>query len=87
MSKLERFRVVFEEEASEFIISQGPRKRRRLADICYAIAESPFAEPDYKSNDSDSRSVCHILTEGYAVTYWIDAPIKRIVIVEIERAE
>ena len=84
MSELARFRVVFEEEASEFIITQGKRKRRKLADICYTIAAHPFAEPDYVLPDAEGRSISHVETEGYVVSYWVDAPVKRIVVVEIE---
>jgi hypothetical protein len=87
VSEVVRFRVVFEEEASEFIIAQTGRKRRKLSDIAYAIAESPFAEPDYVLPDADGRPIAHVATEGYVISYWVDASVKRIVIVEIERAE
>ena len=87
MNELDRFRVVFEEEASEFIIAQTGRKRRKLADIAYAIAESPYSEPDYVLPDADGRQISHVATEGYVISYWVDAPVKRIVIVEIERDE
>ena len=84
MSDLSRFRVVYEEEASEFVMAQSKRKRRKLADICYAIAAVPFADPDYVLPDADGRSISHVETEGYVVSYWVDAPVKRIVVVEIE---
>ena len=84
MSDLARFRVVYEEEASEYIIAQGKRKRRKLADICYAIAAHPFDEPDYVLPDAEGRPISHVETEGYVVSYWVDAPVKRIVVVEIE---
>lgn len=87
MNEPARFRVVFEEEASEFIIAQARRRRRKLADIAYTIAESPFAEPDYVLPDADGRPIAHVATEGYVISYWIDAPVKRVVIVEIEREE
>ena len=87
MGELARFRVVFEEEASEFIIAQAGRKRRKLAHIAYTIAESPFAEPDYVLPDADGRQIAHVATEGYVISYWVDAPVKRVVIVEIEREE
>jgi hypothetical protein len=84
VSEVVRFRVVYEEEASEFIIAQGKRKRRKLADICYAIAAHPFAEPDYTLPDAEGRPISHVETEGYVVSYWVDAPVKRIVVIEIE---
>jgi hypothetical protein len=79
--------VVFEEEASEFLVGQTKRRRRKLLDIAYAIADSPFAEPDYSSPDADGRDIAHVTTEGYVIGYWVDAPVKRVVIVEIEREE
>jgi hypothetical protein len=47
VDKLDRFRVVYEEEVSEFIGVQTKRLRRRLMDIAYAIADKPSAELDY----------------------------------------
>ena len=87
MNELRRFRVVFEEEASEFVVAQTKRLRRKLLDITYAVAASPFAEPDYQLPDAEGRLISHVTTEGYVVSYWIDAPIKRVVIVEIERED
>jgi hypothetical protein len=87
VNELARFRVVFEEDASEFIVGQAGRKRRKIMDIAYAIARSPFAEPDYVLPDADGRSIAHVATEGLVISYWVDAPVKRVVIVEIEREE
>lgn len=87
VSKLARFRVVFEEGASEFIIAQSGKKRRKLADIAYSIAQSPFAEPDYVLPDEDGHPIAHVATEGHVISYWVDASVKRVVIVEIEREE
>jgi hypothetical protein len=56
-------------------------------DICYAVAADPFAIPDYHLPDSDGRSVAHVLTEGYLIGYWVDFPVKRVVIAEIEAEE
>jgi hypothetical protein len=35
--------------------------------------------------DADGRSISHVATEGFVLSYWIDAPVKRVVVVEIER--
>ena len=62
MSELGRFRVVFEEEASEFVFAQAKRLRRKLLDISYTVAASPFAEPDYVLSDADGRPISHVTT-------------------------
>ncbi len=85
MNELSRFRVVFEEEASEFVVAQSKRVRRKLLDITYVVAANPFAEPDYVLMDADGRNISHVATEGFVLSYWIDAPVKRVVVVEIER--
>ena len=87
MNELGRFRVVFEEDASEFVFGQTKRLRRKLLDIAYAVAASPFAEPDYTLADADGRPISHVATEGYVLSYWVDASVKRVVIVEIERED
>ncbi|EIP96912.1 hypothetical protein OpiT1DRAFT_01339 [Opitutaceae bacterium TAV1] len=84
MVKLIRFRVVFEEEAGGFIFALPKRKGRKLLDIAYAIADNPFSNSDYILPDADGRNISHVSTEGYIISYWTDAPAKRIVIVEIE---
>lgn len=87
MTKVERFRVVYEEEASEYVCAQTKRRRRKLLDIGYAIAERPFVDPDYVLTDADGRPISHVETEGYVFSYWVDAPRKRVVIIEVEREE
>lgn len=87
MTKLPRFRVVYDEAASEFVVAQSKRGRRKILDIGYAIAERPFAGPDYVLPDADGRPICHVETEGYIFSYWVDSPAKRIVVLEIEYDE
>ena len=85
--RLPRYKLIFEEEAGEYILAQTKRRQRRLMDICYSIAADPLASPDYVLPDADGRPVSHVLTEGYLIGYWIDAPVKRVVIAEIEAEE
>ena len=87
MSKLPRFRVVFEEEAGEFIVAQSKGRRRQLMNICSAIAGRPFSTADFDLPDADGRMISHVSTEGYLVSYWVDAAVKRVVIAEIEPEE
>ena len=87
MSKLPRFKLIFEEEVGEYIFSQSKKRQRRLLNICYAIAADPSATVDYVLSDAEGRSVSHVLTEGYLIGYWIDYPVKRVVIAEIEEED
>ena len=87
MAELPRFRVIFEEEAAEFLAALTKRRARRLLDITYALADSPFAPPDYHLPDIEGRAISHVVTEGYVISYWVDAPVKRVVVVEIEPLE
>jgi len=84
VSSLARFKAVFEEEAAEYILAQTKRRRRRLMDLCYVIADDPLAKPDYILNDADGRPISHVSTDGYLVSYWVDERVKRVVIAEIE---
>ena len=87
MSRLPRFKLIFEEDAGEYILAQTKRRQRRLMDICYTLAAEPFAVPDYILPDANGRDVSHVLTEGYLIGYWVDFPVKRVVIAEIEAEE
>ena len=84
MSSLDRFIVVFEEDAAEYILAQTKRRRRRLIDLCYVIAADPLAKPDFVWDDADGRPVSHVSTDGYLVSFWVDERVKRVVITEIE---
>jgi len=84
VSKLPRFKLIFEEEAGEFILTQSRRRQRRLIDIYYIIASDPFAVPDYILPDAAGRYVSVVLTEGYLIGYWVDFPAKLVVIAEIQ---
>lgn len=84
VSKPSRFKLIFEEEAGEYLLAQSKKRQRRLMDICYVIAAAPFAKPDYILPDAEGREVAHVLTEGYLIGYWVDYSVKRVVIAEIE---
>jgi hypothetical protein len=34
--------------------------------------------------DADGRPIAHIATDGFVISYWVDAAVKRIVVVEVE---
>jgi hypothetical protein len=87
VSSLVRFKPIFELEAAEFILAQTKRRKRRLMDLCYAIAADPYAKPDFVLNDADGRPISHVSTDGYLLSYWVDERVKRVVIAEIEEVE
>jgi len=53
-------------------------------DICYSIARHPSVKPDFVLPDADGRPISHVTSEGFLLSYWVDAYSKRVVIGEIE---
>ncbi len=87
MGNLARFKPIFELEAAEFILTRSKRRKRRLMNLCYAIADDPYAKPDFVLNDADGRPISHVSADGFLFSYWVDERVKRVVIAEIEEQE
>ncbi len=86
MPELGKYRPSFSDLATEFILSLPKRRQRRIMDRAYELARDPFLESDYRLTDTDGRTIEHLLVDGVVFSYWIDHPVKLVMITEIEDA-
>ncbi len=69
---------------AEFILSLPRRRQRKLLDTCNQLAKNPFVRADYHIKDSDGRDIEHIRVAGFVIAYWVDHPVCKVLIVEVD---
>ena len=75
----------YSDVVAEFFVSLPKRKQRKLLSICNQLASNPFIKSDYSVRDSDGRDIEHILVEGFVIAYWVDHPVRKVMVVEIDQ--
>ena len=78
------YRPLFSDLVAEFILNLPKRRQRKLVDICNQLAKNPFIQSDYSIVDSDGRDIQHLLIESFVVAYWVDHPVAKVMILEVE---
>ncbi|HEY2081537.1 MAG TPA: hypothetical protein VGI88_02040 [Verrucomicrobiae bacterium] len=56
---------------------------QRILKFVRSLAEDPFLEGDFTEKDDSLRSLQIKIVGDYAVTYWVDHPVKCVMIVDI----
>ncbi len=77
------YSLVYSEQAADFLIAL---ERSRLSSLLYdlrVLAKSPSIRSDYVLNDSQGRSIDHLLIGDYVVAFWADHALSELRIVEI----
>lgn len=72
------------------LLESVPRKgsqRKKIMDFICSLREDPFALGDYTDQDSASRKRQIKVIGDYAITYWLDDPVKKVMIVDIRAAD
>jgi hypothetical protein len=70
--------------AAEFIVALPKRKGRQVLDICNRLAIHPFVQSDNAIRDADGRDIQHVLVGGFLISYWVDHPACKVMIVEVD---
>ena len=66
------------------LLASAPKERRLLVEIFSRMAETPFAEPDFKELVA-GREVLVRFFGQFAITYWLDHAVKEVRIVNVFR--
>lgn len=83
----EAYRPGFSDRAVAFFVALPRRRQRVLLDRAHELAADPFMPPDFKSVDADGREISHIVVDDFAFGYWVDHPIRLVMILEVEDAD
>jgi len=72
------------------LLEQMPKsgaQRRRIMDFIFSLRDHPHALGDYTDKDTTLRAREVKLIGDYAVTYWVDSPVKAVMVVDVRPAD
>lgn len=62
-------------------------QRRKIMDFIYSLREHPNTHGDYTDKDASLRERQIKIVGDYAITYWLDAPVWIVMVVDIRPAD
>jgi mRNA-degrading endonuclease RelE of RelBE toxin-antitoxin system len=83
---MEPYRVFLHLDLLECIPSKG-RQRDLVLDFVRLLAREPQTTGDYAHRDESQREQQVKIVGDYAVTYWVDDPVKTVMIVGARHAD
>ena len=81
----EQWQLVFDEIPFRFFLSRTSAQRRLLLAAFDALRNDPYKESDFQSEDSTHRRLNIRGFRPFLITYWLDASVKEVRVVDIER--
>lgn len=81
------YRPIFSDQAVEFFGTLAKRRQRKLIDRSRELAADPSLIPDYWTTDADGRTICHLMVDGFILTYWVDHASDLVMITEVDDGE
>ena len=77
----------YSEATAEFILTLPKRRQRKLVDTCTRLVRHPFITSDYVVKDANGREIEHLMLDGSIIAYWVDVPVKLVMIVDVDDVE
>jgi hypothetical protein len=82
---MELWKLVLDEVAFQWFVSSRAAERRKLLSAFEELRADPRRHPDYHANDATGRSLSVWANRPFLITYWLDAFVSEIRIVDIQR--
>jgi hypothetical protein len=79
------WKLVLDEDAFHHLLAGSASDRRQLLATCEDLKRNPHRPPDYELVDATGRPLSVRAAPPFLVTYWLDAFISEIRIVDIRR--
>jgi mRNA-degrading endonuclease RelE of RelBE toxin-antitoxin system len=73
-----------------YLLDAVPKRgahRQRIMDFIHTLREHPRSEGDYTDKDSSGRVKQVKIIGDYAVTYWLDDPVRTVMVVDMRPAD
>ena len=64
-------------------VPKSGSQRRRIMEFIFHLRENPYALGDFTDKDTSLRERQIKVIWDYAITYWLDAPVKRVMVVDV----
>jgi hypothetical protein len=78
-------RVLIDLESLQNLPKSGKR-REDVIKFCASLASQQYEASDFQIKDPQTQRTFEVsITNGFAIYWWVDSPVKRIVIVEIRK--
>jgi hypothetical protein len=81
---MREYHPVYADIVVETILGLPRRRQQKLLALCQKLADNPFTKSDYSIKDGDGRDIEHLLVEGFVIAYWMDHPVCKVMIVEVD---
>ncbi len=78
------WQLVLDEIPLRFLFSRTPAQRRVVLSTLDALKHDPYAEPHFRSRDSVGRELSLRAVRPFLLTYWLDASVKEVRVIDIE---
>jgi hypothetical protein len=79
------WKLVIDEAAFQFFVSTRAGERRNLLAAFEQLRADPNRPPDYHTKDATDRALSVWGNRPFLITYWLDALVSEIRIVDIQR--
>ena len=78
------WKLVFDSDF-QYFTSVSADERRKILSAFDRLRNNPNRQPDYQSNDSTGRTLFVWATQPFLVTYWLDAFVAEVRVVNIQK--
>ena len=79
------YRVLIDVECLRALPKSG-RRRDEIISFCSDLGKLLYDASDFQIKEPDSLRVVEVsVRQGFVITWWVDAPVKRVVIVDIRK--
>jgi hypothetical protein len=82
---MESWKLVLDEAAFQWFVSSRQAERRNLLSAFEELRANPQRPPHYYIKDATGRSLSVWASRPFLITYWLDAFVSEIRIVDIQR--
>ena len=62
-------------------------QRRQIMDFIYGLREQPDTRGDFTDKDASLRERQIKIVGDYAITFWLDAPVRIVMVVDVSPAD
>jgi hypothetical protein len=82
---MEPWKLVLDEAAFQCFVSSRATERRKLLSAFDDLRANPQRQADYSADDATGRTLSVWANRPFLITYWLDAFVSEIRIVNIQR--
>ncbi|MBK1832400.1 hypothetical protein JIN77_16825 [Verrucomicrobiaceae bacterium R5-34] len=68
------------------VLPKSGKRRDEVISFCSRLADNLYDDSDFQITEPESRRVVEVSVRfGFAITWWVDVPVKRVVVIDIRQ--